>query len=168
MVSQSGPGNDKNRSRLPPTDVKSVLGFTEPISLWLIIKAGVLYFAVVFSVGFVLGIGRILWAVPLFGTRAAELMETPFMFVAIILTARWVVSLLAIPPRWWARLGMGLVALGCLLVAEFEIVLRLRHLPLAEYLATRDPVSGAVYYVMLYLFAIVPWLMSRGNRFVAD
>ena len=39
-----------------------------------IVKAGVLYFALVFGVGFLLGPIRILWAVPHFGTRMAELM----------------------------------------------------------------------------------------------
>ena len=46
-----------------------------------ILKAGVLYFALAFGAGFVLGALRILWAAPRFGTRTAELMETPIMFV---------------------------------------------------------------------------------------
>ncbi len=41
-----------------------------------ILKAGVLYFALVFGADFVLGALRILWAAPRFGTRTAELMET--------------------------------------------------------------------------------------------
>ena len=49
-----------------------------------------------------------------------------------------------------SRLGMGLVALGLMLVAEFGLVLWLRGLSIKEYLATRDPVSGTVYYVMLW------------------
>jgi hypothetical protein len=36
-----------------------------------ILKAGVLYFALVFGAGFVLGTIRILWIVPSFGTRTA-------------------------------------------------------------------------------------------------
>ena len=44
-----------------------------------ILKAGVLYFALVFGVGFELGPIRIMWAVPRFGERTAELMETPIM-----------------------------------------------------------------------------------------
>ena len=40
-----------------------------------ILKAGVLYFALVFGAGFVLGPFRILWLVPHFGTRTAELLE---------------------------------------------------------------------------------------------
>jgi malate dehydrogenase len=41
------------------------------------LKAAVLYFALVFGAGFVLGPIRILWTVPRFGTRMAELMDTP-------------------------------------------------------------------------------------------
>lgn len=42
-----------------------------------ILKAGALYFALAFGAGFVLGTIRVLWAVPRFGERTAELMETP-------------------------------------------------------------------------------------------
>jgi hypothetical protein len=38
-----------------------------------ILKAGALYFAVVFAAGFVLGTIRTLWVVPSFGARGAEL-----------------------------------------------------------------------------------------------
>ncbi len=44
-----------------------------------ILKAGVLYFALVFGAAFVLGTIRTLWVAPRFGTRRAELMETPIM-----------------------------------------------------------------------------------------
>ena len=43
-----------------------------------ILKAGVLYFALVFGAGFVLGTIRILWVVPSFGTRMAELTRQTF------------------------------------------------------------------------------------------
>jgi type IV secretory pathway TrbD component len=60
-----------------------------------------------------------------------------------------------------SRLGMGLVALGLMLVAEFGLVLWLRGLSIKEYLAIRDPVSGTVYYAMLGAFAIMPLLVTR-------
>jgi len=126
-----------------------------------ILKAGVLYFAFVFGAGFVLGPIRILWVVPLFGTRMAELMETPIMFVVTIFAARWIVRRLAVLPKPSHRLGMGCIGLGLLLVAEFTLVLYLRGLSISEYLATRDPVSGTVYYVMLGVFAIMPVLVAR-------
>jgi hypothetical protein len=126
-----------------------------------IVRAGVLYFALVFGAGFVLGAVRTLWIVPRVGTRAAELMETPIMFVVTIVAARWTVLRLAVPSVPSARLGMGGVALVLMLVAEFGLMLWLRSLSIREYLATRDPVSGAVYYVMLGLFAIMPLLVAR-------
>ena len=126
-----------------------------------ILKPGVFYFALGFGVGFVLGTIRIMWVVPRFGTRIAELMETPIMFVVTVLAGRWIVRRLAVPAKPSSRLGMGCLALLLLLVAEFTLVLGLRGLSISEYLATRDPVSGTVYYVMLGVFAIMPLLVAR-------
>ena len=128
-----------------------------------ILKAGVLYFALVFGAGFVLGTIRVLWIVPRFGTRIAELMETPIMFVLTILAARWVARRLAVPPTPSRRLAVGFVALGLLLLAEFTVVLWLRGLTIGEYLASRDPVAGTVYLVMLGVFAVMPLVVARSR-----
>jgi hypothetical protein len=127
-----------------------------------ILKAGVIFFLLVFAAGFVLGPIRIRWVVPRFGARIAELMEAPIMLVVTILAARWIVQELALPFTLSIRLGMGCIALGLMLVAELALVLRLRRLSIREYLATRDPVSGTVYYLMLVVFAVMPLLMGRG------
>lgn len=126
-----------------------------------IIKAGVLYFALVFGAGFVLGPIRILWVVPRLGTRIAELIEAPVMFVVIIVAARWIMRRLAVPYTIPIRLGIGCVALGLLLVAEFTLVLWLQGLSIRDYLAGRDPVSGTVYCVLLGVFALMPLLVVR-------
>jgi hypothetical protein len=126
-----------------------------------ILKAGLLYFAIVFGMGFVFGAIRTVWIVPRVGTRLAELMETPIMLMVTIVAARWIVLHLAIPSTPSARLGMGGTALCLLLIAEFVFVLWLRGLSVREYLATRDPVSGTVYYVMLGAFTIMPLLLVR-------
>jgi hypothetical protein len=126
-----------------------------------ILKAGALYFAVVFATGFLLGAIRTLWIVPSFGTRRAELMEAPIMFATIVLASRWVVRRLALRPSFPGRLAVGLVALGLLLLAEFTFVLWIRGLTIAEYLAGRDPVAGTVYVVLLAAFALMPSLGVR-------
>jgi len=126
-----------------------------------ILKAGVFYFALVFGAGFVLGPMRILWVVPRFGVRMAELLETPIMLVVTIFAARWIVRRLAVPFTAVSRLGMGFVALSLLLAAEFTLVLWLRGLSISEYLSSRDPVSGTVCYVMVGAFAIMPLLVDR-------
>ena len=126
-----------------------------------IMKAGVLYFVFVFGAGSVFGTIRTLWVVPRVGTRIAELMETPIMLVVTILAARWIILRLSLPAMPFVRLGMGFIALVLMLVAEFGLVLWVRGISIKNYLATRDPVSGTVYYVMLVLFAIMPLLVAR-------
>jgi len=58
---------------------------------------------------------------------------------------------------------MGGVALALLLMGEFTLVLGLRGLSIRDDLASRDPVPGTVYLVMLGAFAGMPWLVAR-NR----
>jgi hypothetical protein len=126
-----------------------------------ILKAGALYFALVFGAGFVFGTVRTLWVVPRVGTRTAELMETPLMLAVTIVAARWIVLHFFVSSVPSARLGMGGIALGLMLAAEFGLVLWVRGLSVREYLATRDRVSGTVYYVMLGVFAVMPLFVAR-------
>jgi hypothetical protein len=125
------------------------------------LKAGALYFALVFCAGFVLGILRVLWVAPTFGARTAELLESPVMLVVIIFAASRVVRRFSLPPTLAARLGAGFLALGILLAAEFTVVLKVRNLTLAQYIADRDPVAGTVYVLMLLVFAAMPLFVSR-------
>lgn len=55
---------------------------------------------------------------------------------------------------------MGCIAVALLLSSEFALVRRLRGLSIREYIATRDPVSGTVYYVMLGVLAIMPLVLA--------
>ncbi len=122
-------------------------------------KAGLSYFALVFGAGFILGPIRILWVVPRLGERYAELLEMPIMFAITVGAARWTVRRFAVS-RGRDRLQMGLLALALILLAEFALVPVLRGIPLRDYLATRDPVAGVAYYVMLGFFALMPVLRS--------
>jgi len=126
-----------------------------------VLKAGAVYFFLVFAAGFILGPVRILWAVPHFGTRTAELMEMPVMLAVIIFAARRTVRRRAGSFTSAHLLGMGLLALGMMLTAEFTLVLWLRGLSIREYLAGRDAVSGTAYDIMLGVFAVMPLLTAR-------
>lgn len=126
-----------------------------------ILKAGILYFALVFGAGFVLGPVRILWVAPRIGTRMAELWEAPIMFVITIVAARQIVRRLVVPLTLSNRLGMGGIAPGLMLNAEITLVLWLRGLSIRQYLAARDPVAETVYYLMLVVFAVMPFLVVR-------
>jgi hypothetical protein len=123
--------------------------------------AGAVYFALTFGAGFVLGAIRTLFVVPRVGTRTAELIEAPVMLAVTFFAARWTARRLAVPPAWAPRLAMGALALCLLLVLEFTAVLALRGLSLREYVATLDPVSGTVYYILLVTFAVMPLFVER-------
>ena len=131
------------------------------------VKAGVLYFMLVFSAGFVLGTIRTLWVVPKLGVRTAELIEAPLMFGLSILAARWVVRRLRLPPDHLRRLAFGCVALGLMLLVEFTFVLWIRGLTIREYFATRDPISGTVYFLTLGAFAVIPVFVERQRSNIA-
>lgn len=128
------------------------------------IIAGVSYFAVVFGAGFILGPIRILLIVPRVGERAAELMEAPLMLIVMVIAARWIVRRFDLTSSRIDRVVVGLLAIVLGLLFEFTLVLKFRGLTLTDYLRTRDPVSGMVYYLILGLFAIMPLLFNRKER----
>jgi hypothetical protein len=124
-----------------------------------ILRGSTAYFAIVFGTGFILGPIRILWAVPRFGERNAELMEMPIMLLVIVFSALAVKRLCDGRPG--IALMIGAVALALLVTAELSAVLRLRGLTFSEYLASRDAVSGTAYLAMLVVFALMPWFVAR-------
>jgi len=123
---------------------------------------GVIYFTLVFGIGFVLGTIRVLWLVPQTGERYAELIESPLMLVAIYFSARLAVRRFPATSAVDYLLS-GAIALVLTLSIEFSVVLSLRGLSLTQYLDERDPVAGAVYLVMLAVFTFMPWLLGRSR-----
>ena len=126
-----------------------------------VVRAGLLYFALAFGAGFVLGTLRTILLVPRVGDRTAELLELPVMLGVCWLAARWVTARQAVPPRPAPRLAMGAIAGALLLAAEFALVLPLRGLTIEEYFATRDPVAGAAYYLAVAIMVLMPTLAGR-------
>lgn len=129
-----------------------------------LVRADVVYFALVFGAGFVLGTIRVLWLVPQVGTRIAELLEAPIMFGVIILSARWVTRHFSVPTTASSRLGMGGIALAPILLLDFTVVLWIRGLSFRQYIEEFDPVAGTAYFVMLGVFAVMPLLVTRCGR----
>lgn len=133
-----------------------------------VVAGGATYFLIVFAVGFVLGIVRMVWLVPRIGARWAELLEIPVMLAVIYWAARWV-------SRWFrladhrrpVQVGIGLVGLLLLVGAELWLALQLGGQSPAEYGASRDPVSGTVYAASLVLYAVMPTLVTL-NRYLTS
>lgn len=126
-----------------------------------ILKTIALYFVLVFSVGFVLGIGRVLVLLPVLGERAAELIEMPIMVVVIVLAARWIVTRRLDTRRLSSALIVGFSAMGLVLIADLVVGILLRGMSPIEVFSHRDPISGTAYYMSLLLFACMPVIVVR-------
>lgn len=126
-----------------------------------VLKAGTLYFVLVFGAGFLLGMVRVPFLVPRFGARAAELVEMPLMLVAIVLAARYIIRLFALPSTGIVRLSVGILAFALVAIAELSFALLLQGQSPVQYIANRDPVSGTAYLFTLALFALMPLILAR-------
>ncbi|MCX7608291.1 MAG: hypothetical protein N2049_03610 [Anaerolineales bacterium] len=124
---------------------------------------GTIYFAILFGVGFALGLIRVPLLEPRLGVRAAQLIEAPLMFLAIVLAGRWIGRQLTGGYSSGAKLAVGILAAGLILGADVAVGVGLRSMTLVEVFSSRDPVSGFVYYMLIGLSAIAPWLMSLGR-----
>jgi hypothetical protein len=129
-----------------------------------ILKAGAIYFLLLFAIGWILGPIRELWAVPRFGRIAALLMEAVFMLIAMIISARWVMRRFDVHPTLGSTIPVGLVALGILVPAEIAGVLWVRGSSLQEYLASFATAPGVISAVMFLLFAAMPSLVTLLTR----
>ena len=126
-----------------------------------IIKAALTYFALAFGAGFLLGAIRVTLVVPNLGERMAELIEMPVMLIVIVFAARHVARRYALPKERSTTIQVGFLALGLLLAAEILLAVVIQNRSLADYVASRDPVSGSVYLAMLLLFALMPTILAK-------
>ncbi|MFC3195186.1 hypothetical protein ACFODZ_13115 [Marinicella sediminis] len=125
-----------------------------------ILKYSALYFAIVFTIGFVLGTIRVLYVAPQLGDDQAELLEFPLMVLASFVVARYIVGLAGDGLKPAQLLWVGVMALGCLLMVEFSLVLALREMSIVTYVTSRYSLAGAAYLVSLLLFAVFPFVIS--------
>ncbi len=85
------------------------------------------------------------------------------MVIAMIVAAGWVLRRLDVPYALNARLAVGLVALGILLVAELTGVRWVRGISIQEYLAGYATLPGLISLLLFLLFAAMPSLVERST-----
>ena len=129
-----------------------------------ILKAGVIYFLLLFALGWILGPIRELWAVPRFGRMTALLVEAIIMLIAMILAAGWVTLRFDVPQTLCSTIPVGFVALAILAPAEIAGVLWVRGQSLQDYAASFVTAPGVISLVMFVLFAVMPTLVTLVRR----
>ena len=129
-----------------------------------IVRASFLYFALVLGAGFLLGSVRVPFIVPRLGERWAELAEMPIMAIVIFVAAGYILRRYPEVQTRGRALVVGFMALALSISAELALAVVLQSQSLAEFLASRDKVSGSVYLVMLVAFALMPRLRLSRHR----
>jgi hypothetical protein len=129
-----------------------------PVTVLKIIQAGVVYFAIVIGTGFMLGVVRVPYLVPRMGERWAELVEMPIMATVIYISAGFILRHFAEIRSPGQSLAAGILALALSVAAELALATVLQDRTLAEFIASRDKVSGSVYIALLLVFAVMPRL----------
>lgn len=123
--------------------------------------AAVLYFLLVFGVGFLLGPIRVLFLEPRLGPVAAVLCEAPLLLLAIYRAARWVPRFLGVRRDAGSLLLVGVGALALQQIADVVVGFGLRGMSLAEQLARMRTTEGMIYVALLIVYAAMPLVADR-------
>jgi hypothetical protein len=128
------------------------------------IKAGVPYFAIVFAAGFVLGTLRVFILLPLIGEFAAVALELPVILIISWLACRSLVKQFSVPTKVPHRLAMGVAAFGLLMLAEFGLSVFAFNQSAAEYFTNLQTTPGLLGLAGQIVFAFIPLLLLRHQR----
>lgn len=132
------------------------------------LKAGAVYFAVVFAAGFVLGFLRVFVVVPRIGALRAVALELPIMLAVSWTVCGWVLRRYAVPVACGARAAMGLIAFVLLMLAELALAIATGR-TFAAFMASLAMPEGVLGLSGQAIFAMLPLIRRRAtNRYNPD
>lgn len=128
------------------------------------LKAGLAYFAIVFGVGFLLGIFRVLVLLPALGERSAVMLELPIMLAICWFSSQWLIALFDVVDWLMPRLFMGGLAFALLMVGEVSISIFGFGRTLAEHIASYRNVSEILGLFAQLAFGMFPAIQLAIRR----
>jgi hypothetical protein len=128
------------------------------------IRAGALYFAIVFAAGFVLGALRVTVLMPLIGELPAVALELPVILFISWIACRRLIAQFSVPAMAPHRAAMGALAFGLLMLAELALSVLVFDRSGAEYLAGLQSAPGLLGLAGQLVFASMPLGLLRQRR----
>lgn len=126
------------------------------------LMAGGIYFAIVFTLGFALGVVRVLITQPRFGDVAAVSLEAPVILTASWFAARWSVAKFGVSSGAPDRFVMGVFAFGLTMLAELGLSVLVFHYSVSAHFDTYTHIAGLIGLAAQIVFALIPWI--EGSR----
>ncbi len=123
--------------------------------------AALIYFALVFLVGLLLGPVRVIWLEPWLGNTIAVLLEAPLLIIAMWFAARAADQWARVEGGWMSYLFVGLIALALQQLADLAVGFGFRGMTAADQLAYFMTPAGLVYVATLVVFAAMPLMRMR-------
>ena len=127
------------------------------------LRAGFVYFAIVFAIGFILGTIRVLLVAPTIGELAAVLIELPLMLIASWIVCSALISRYRVAPAFLDRFTMGASAFVLLMAAELALSIYLFGSPVESTVAGYLTAQGMAGLGGQVLFALFPLLQLHGR-----
>jgi hypothetical protein len=128
------------------------------------IRAGLAYVAIVFAIGFGLGMIRVLLVIPRFGAVVAVCIEAPVLLALAWWTCGALVRRFAVPDSPLARVIMGGLAFVILMAAELAMSILLLGRTPAQHWAGYKDTAAQIGLGAQILFAAFPLLRLRFDR----
>lgn len=125
--------------------------------------AGFAYFALIFTAGVILGIGRAVGVAPYVGATTAVLIEFPVMLAVSWLVCGWSVRFFGVPDGLRARAQMGAVAFFLLMAAELVLSLMLSNGSVDAFFAVYRTAAGLIGLAGQLAFALFPLAPRRST-----
>ena len=120
------------------------------------LKAGAIYFFVVFTAGFAFGTLRTLVIAPPIGDLIAVVLELPLMLAISWIACGWVLRRIRVPNLTYHRIAMGAFAFILLMVAEVLMSTQLAGLDLASHFALYRTLPVIIGLLGQIAFALFP------------
>ena len=124
------------------------------------LKAGSVYFAAVYAIGFILGTARVLLLLPYVGETAAVLFETPLMLLVSWIAARWSSESFSVPVTAPSRVAMGVTAFALVILGELGVSILVFGRSLDATVATYRSLPGIVGLAAQVVFALIPLMQA--------
>ena len=120
------------------------------------LKAGFVYFGVVFSVGFVLGTIRVLQLLPRLGEIASVVLEAPAILAVSWIASRSSIKKFHVSNEVLPRLLVGAVAFVLLMLTELVVSVLVFSRTIEDHFASYCTPQGAIGLTAQIAFALFP------------